>query len=279
MKSTRPMIQLLRTFVRRPQLAALLVATLWLAGCASDGAKPAGQAAKPAEAPVPPPPPPPPPPPAPTPTPAPAPAPPAPAKAPEEPGYAALPALETDGWEALFDGDSMAGWKVTDFAGHGEVKVEKGSLVLGMGAILTGVNGDKALPKADYEIALDAMKVAGSDFFCAITFPVGEACCTLVVGGWGGSVVGISSIDGNDASSNETTRFFNFDYNKWYRIRVRVTAKRIEAWLGKEKIVALDLEGRRISMRPGEIEMNQPFGIATFQTTGALREIQWRPLK
>src|SRR5262245_34920971 len=34
---------------------------------------------------------------------------------------------------SLFDGKTLAGWKPTDFAGHGEVKVENGTLVLGSG--------------------------------------------------------------------------------------------------------------------------------------------------
>jgi len=242
----------------------LLAATLWLAGCATK--PPAPPAPVPPSAPA-------------------APVAPVAPSAPTaqarlaEPAYTALPPLEGEGWQSLFDGETLTGWAITDFAGHGEVKVDKGRLLLEMGAILTGVNGTNPLPKVDYEIALDAMKVSGSDFFCALTFPVGESCCTFVVGGWGGSVVGISSIDGNDASMNETTKFFNFDYNQWYRLRVRVTRAKIEAWIGKEKVVDQDIEGRRISMRPGEIELNQPFGIATFQTTGALREIQWRPLK
>jgi hypothetical protein len=150
-----------------------------------------------------------------------------------------------------------------------------------MGAMLTGVNLLKTndIPKYGYEIALDAMKTSGSDFFCGLTFRVGDSCCSLIVGGWGGGVVGISSLDGNDASLNETTKYKEFESNKWYRIRVRVTSTKLEAWIGDEQMVDVKLQDRRISVRPGEIESNQPFGIAAYQTTSALRNIQWRLVK
>jgi hypothetical protein len=48
----------------------------------------------------------------------------------------------------------------------------------------------------NYEIKLEAKKVTGNDFFCGMTFPVGDSFCSFIVGGWGGPVVGLSSIDG-----------------------------------------------------------------------------------
>jgi len=128
----------------------------------------------------------------------------------------------------------------------------------------------------NYEVALDAMSVSGSDFFCGLTIPVGESHCSLIVGGWGGSLVGISSIDSMDASENETTKFINFEHERWYRVRLRVTEGRIEGWIDKEKLVDVVIGGRRISVRPGDIELSRPFGIAAWQTTAALREIQVR---
>ena len=65
--------------------------------------------------------------------------------------------------------------------------------------------GKETFPKVDYEVNLDAKRVAGNDFFCGITFPVGKRFCSLIVGGWGGATVGLSSIDGKDAAENETT--------------------------------------------------------------------------
>jgi hypothetical protein len=125
-------------------------------------------------------------------------------------------------------------------------------------------------------VALDAMRVMGSDFFCGLTVPVGTNCCSLIVGGWGGSLIGISSLNGMDASENETTKFSNFESGRWYRIRLRVTEKRIQAWIDKEKLMDVDTTDKRISVRPGDIELSQPIGVAAWQTASALREIKFR---
>ena len=187
--------------------------------------------------------------------------------------------FEGSGWKSLFDGRTLSGWQVTDFAGHGAVQCESGLMVIEMGASLTGVNWTNDVPKMNYEIALDAMKVQGSDFFCGLTFPVGETHCSLIVGGWGGTVTGLSSIDGQDASENETTSYKKYEPGKWYRVRVRVTDKKIEAWIDQEKVVDLLTAGRKIELRFGEIEMSKPLGIATYQTRAALREIKLRRLE
>ena len=181
-----------------------------------------------------------------------------------------------DGWVPLFDGKTLTGWSQTDFAGHGEVEVRNTLLLLNMGDPLTGVTWTNRLAKMNYEIALEAMRVNGSDFFCGLTVPVNDSFCSLIVGGWGGSLVGISSLDGEDASENETTKFMNFEDRKWYRVRLRITEGRIEGWLNQEKLVNVVTTDRRISLRPGDIEMSKPLGIATYQTTAAIRNIQMR---
>src|SRR5262245_12801694 len=128
----------------------------------------------------------------------------------------------------------------------------------------------------DYEIALDALRLTGSDFFCGLTVPVGDTHCSLIVGGWGGSLVGISSLDGMDASENETTKYMEFQQARWYRIRLRVTQKKIQAWIDNEKLIDVDTTGKRISLRPGDIELSKPLGLAAWQTTAALRQIKYR---
>jgi hypothetical protein len=89
-------------------------------------------------------------------------------------------------------------------------------------------------------------------------------------------LVGISSLDGFDASENETTKFMGFDKGRWYRLRLRVTEKRIEAWIGAEKIVNVETTDRKITMRPGDIELSAPLGLSAWQTGAAFREIKWR---
>ena len=133
------------------------------------------------------------------------------------------------------------------------------------------------IPRMNYEVELEAMRVDGSDFFCGLTFPVGKDPCSLIVGGWGGSLVGLSSLDGEDASSNETTKFMNFENGRWYKIRLVVKPNNIQAWIDDEKLVDAVTTDRKISIR-FEVELSVPFGIATYSTTGALRNIRVREL-
>ena len=193
--------------------------------------------------------------------------------------FAADPAPTPDPkWISLFDGKTLAGWKLTDFGGHGEVTVEDGHILLGAGNDITGVNYTGEVPKMNYEVELEASRIEGSDFFCGLTIPYGDKCCTFVVGGWGGTLVGLSSINGDDASENETTQFKKFDNGHWYRVRVRVTPEKIEAWLDNDQMVNVSTQGKRIGMRAGEIELSQPFGIASYRTDAALRNIRIRRL-
>jgi hypothetical protein len=204
---------------------------------------------------------------------------PAPAVAPP-PSNAALAPVQLEGtdWTLLFDGQTLQGWKITDFAGHGEVAVENGELRIGMGAMLSGVTLTNQPPGLDYELAFDVMKTEGSDFFCGLTAPYAETNFTLIMGGWGGGLVGISSIDGGDASSNDTTKFMRFEANQWYKVRLKVTRPRLEAWIDDQKIIDADVRERSISLRPGEIEIAVPLSLSTYQTGAAYRDIRIRRL-
>lgn len=182
-------------------------------------------------------------------------------------------------WQTLFDGKDLKGWKETDFAGHGDVHVKDGTLRIEMGAALCGVTYTNPVPKVDFEVSLKARKVAGGDFFCGLTVPVRDDHCTLIVGGWGGGLVGISSIDGMDASENETMSTMYFETGKWFDIRFRVTADRLTAWIDNQKVADANIKGRRVSMRPGEIEIAVPFSLSTYSTTAELKDIRLRKLE
>jgi len=182
---------------------------------------------------------------------------------------------QEDGWRILFDGKSLTGWEETKFGGEGPVGVSDGAIILHFGDNLTGITWQGDFPREDYEIALEAQRVEGSDFFCGMTFPVGDSFCSLILGGWAGSVVGISNVDGLDASENETTRLKRFENGLWYRVRLRVTVDRLEAWIDQEKVIDLSTKGRGLSVRP-EVRLSRPFGIASWQTTAALRDIRLR---
>ena len=67
-----------------------------------------------------------------------------------------------------------------------------------------------------------------------------------------------------------------FAHNRWYRIRVRVTEAKIEAWINDEQMVDLETRNRIISLRPGDIQKSLPLGIATYMTRAAVRDIRVR---
>lgn len=181
-------------------------------------------------------------------------------------------------WTSLFDGKTLGKWKETQFGGQSNPKVENGNLVVPVGESLSGVtySGDD-FPRMDYEIELEAQRVDGSDFFCALTFPVGKTHASLVLGGWGGSICGISSLDGDDAARNETTKFIGFEAKKWYRVKMRVEKDRLQAFLDDQMIVNISTEGRKVDVRI-DIAQACPLGLSTYQTTGAFRNIRIWPL-
>jgi hypothetical protein len=178
----------------------------------------------------------------------------------------------------LFDGKSLSNWEKVDVGGSGEVSLENGELVIAQGESVSGAVYKKAqeLPLQNYEISLETMRVEGVDFFCGLTFPVGDlkTCLTLVLGGWGGAVTGISSIDGMDASENSTSSFQRFSDNTWYKVRLQVTPKEIHVWIDGKEVVNVDIEGKKLGVRPGPIESYLPLSLTTYQTRAAYKNIK-----
>ena len=172
----------------------------------------------------------------------------------------------------LFNGSTFCNWEKTEFADPGNVYFAEDKYVLEKGHNLTGITWNGPLFRLNYEISLQAMLIDGYDFFCGLTFPVGQDYCTLIVGGWGGSVVGLSNIDNHDASSNETLRYMHFKKGIWYDIQIQVTPKRIQAWINHQSVIDIDIRNRELSVK-FSVEKSKPLGIATWQTTGAVRNI------
>ena len=181
-------------------------------------------------------------------------------------------------WRPLFDGKTLGKWRETAFRGAGKARVADGVLVLSAGGPLTGITWTGDFPRTDYEIRFEARRVQGGDFFASLTFPVADSYCTWVMGGWGGDIVGLSSIDGWDASDNETRNYFTFENGRWYGLRLRVTAQRITAWIDEKGIIDVEIAGRGIGLRPGEIKLNIPLGFASYNTAGELRKLEYRTL-
>lgn len=177
----------------------------------------------------------------------------------------------------IFNGRSLEGWEVTDFGPQGPVSVSGGEIILGIGDGCTGITSTRDIPEINYEVFLEARRKEGNDFFCGLTFPVGKDFCTFIAGGWGGTTVGLSCIDGKDASENETTSLHRFEKSRWYMIRLVVTGKKIEAWIDEEKVVDFETGGKKISVRP-EVELSKPLGIASWNTTAGIRNIRLKRL-
>jgi len=182
-------------------------------------------------------------------------------------------------WASLFDGKTLRGWRVVaegrDFVRHGRVYVDAGRVVLERGAPRTGIAWMGEFPTVDYEIALEARREAGNNCFCDILFPIGASTCLLNVGGWGQDLVGLTCVDGQVAPNNETGRRMHFENGRWYRIRLRVTEPRIEAWIDEEKVIDLPTAGHTFTTHiiPRPLK---PFGICNFSVGSALRNIRLR---
>ncbi len=210
---------------------------------------------------------------------------------PQSMGDAGSSADDGAGWGALFDGKTLKGWKRTEFGGDKAPYVQNGMLVIPTGEVLSGATYTGKLPTTNYEIDVEVQRINGLDFFCGLTFPHKESNASLIIGGWGGGVCGISSIDGLDASENETTQFLSFDSKVWYTVRLRVWEDKFEAWLSYDekneetkknerviiKLVDVNVKDRKVDVRP-EVELSKPFGFSAFQTTAGLRSIRMRKL-
>lgn len=173
----------------------------------------------------------------------------------------------------LFDGISMNHWEIIDYEGHGDVTISDSSLIINKGEVMSGIRWTGDFPKSNYEVTLYAKRIEGNDFFCGLTFPVKDSFLTLVLGGWGGSVTGLSCIDGADAANNITQIIYQYGKGWWWDIRLRVTDEKVEAWIAEEKFVDFTIGNSKLSLR-SEVEASVPFGITTYKTTGAIRDIK-----
>ena len=180
-------------------------------------------------------------------------------------------------WISLFDGKSLSGWKQTPFSGRGEVKVSDGIIRVGNGRT-TGITWTGKFPRSGYEIRFEAARLEGNDYFAGVTFPTGSSYCSWTNGGWDGTVVGLSNLDGNDASENDTSTLRDFVQGRWYAFRLAVTERRIQAWIDNDLIIDADISARQPGLPFGEADLSTPLGFASYRTVAALRKIEYRRL-
>jgi hypothetical protein len=179
-------------------------------------------------------------------------------------------------WISLFDGSSLKGWKEAPFSGRGTVQVTNGMLRIGSGR-MTGITWTGAFPKSGYEIRFEAARLQGNDFF-GIIFPVNDSYCSWINGGWGGTVVGLSNLDNDDASENDTSTIRDFVEGRWYSFRLVVTDSRIQGWIDGAAVIDVDITGRKVGLRFDDTDLCTPLGFASYRTVAGLRNIQYRRL-
>jgi hypothetical protein len=185
------------------------------------------------------------------------------------------PAHGERGWTPLFDGKSLAQWKETPFPGRGTVSVRDGVILLGKGR-MTGITFTGEFPRANYEVRFEAARLEGNDFFGSIVFPVKDNFCSWINGGWDGTVVGLSNIDGYDASENDTSTVKEFEKGRWYGFRLMVTEERITAWIDGRVVIDTDITKRQVGLRFDDTDLAAPLGFASYATLGGLRKIEFR---
>jgi len=184
-----------------------------------------------------------------------------------------------EGWEPLMNGKTLDGWEVVRNGGEGEPYVKDGVLTLPMAGdgFSTSVCwvGDP-LPVNNYAVYYEARRMEGHDIFGAVSFPYGDTFATFVVGGWAGLVCGLSSIDGRDASENETTQYIYLKDKQWYPVQLRITTDSICAVIDTVKVVDIATAGKRIHLRGGT--QASSLTLSTYMTTGEIRNLRIKKL-
>jgi Leucine-rich repeat (LRR) protein len=186
--------------------------------------------------------------------------------------------LPLNKWVPLFDDTSLTGWGPVEGIGFGNVLAEDNMIVLEMGNPMTAVSWAGEFPRSNYEIEVEVSRLDGFDFFCGMTFPVGDSYCTLIVGGFGGRVLGLSNIDSMNASENNTTESILFDIERWYHVRLIVTDEAINMWLNNRHAISQEREGHEFTIWPQQ-EPLRPFGVGAWNARAGLRNFRFRRIR
>ncbi len=188
-------------------------------------------------------------------------------------------------WLSLVAAPLDKEWKPIVYGGEAESLIDGNEIHLNRGDPLTGLafRGDLAsiLPESQegYQLRFEAKRVDGHDFFCGATFPVGtDGRLTLVLGGWGGGLAGLSSLDGMDASQNDTTSYRRFERDRWYDIEIKVTASHVECSIDGKRLNLVERSlYTKLWVRP-EVELSVPLSFSSFSTYGVIRNPRVRSL-
>jgi hypothetical protein len=181
---------------------------------------------------------------------------------------------------SLLDDALHSSWQKAGIPEEGSMQLTGQVLTLPAGLPMTGCRfpawQSLGLPETDYAIEYEAMRAEGEDIFGMCTFPVSShsSHATFVIGGWGGGLTGISSIDFKDASENSTRAEQKFANGVWHHVRIEVRPEDIRAWVNRRPVVNVSIKGRQVGLRPGYIDHCLPFGFATWNTQGRIRGVK-----
>lgn len=170
-------------------------------------------------------------------------------------------------------------WEGAAIPGQGEIAADGGWLEIGTGKPMSGARFTAweapRFPSVDYAIEYEAKRVEGRDIFGMVTFPVREGAthATFVLGGWGGTVTGISSIDFSDANENQTRGEHPFEDDRWYQVRIEVRTGDLRAWIDGKIVVNVSIKGRQVGLRQGYSDHCLPFGFATYGSAAVIRTV------
>ena len=185
-------------------------------------------------------------------------------------------------WIALFDGKSLAGWRVVEefpspWGGPGGAgRVEGGQILLEAGKPWAGVSCQRAVPLANYELEVEARRITGDSTLCGILFTLVDRRAMIDIGGFGG--VGVVGLDNRNANNNETTRAKTFRNGQWYRIRQRLEGTRLRLWIDGELMFDLECAGHSFGL-PTMFQPIHTLGLVASKARVAYRGIRVRRLR
>ena len=183
-------------------------------------------------------------------------------------------------WQSMFDGKTLQGWRETAFTGRGKVRVENGTIVLGPGAPMTGVTFTGEFPKSNYEVRFEARTNRRQRFLCQPHVSGGRLVLYLGdrrVGrryrrtfqpGW----LGRQRQRDADVLRFREGALVRFPPAGHARTNHGLDRRQADRQRARSPAA-------RLACAPARFKLSAPFGFASYGTTGALRKIDYRPLR
>ena len=166
-------------------------------------------------------------------------------------------------------------WKSSD---NKPLAVGSDMITIEPGNPYSGATWTGPFPTDNYELSLEATRLEGQDIFCGIVFPIREDTCSLILGGWDNSLLGMSMIDGLSAAENVTSYPESFTNHTWSTVVLKVTSGNVSVTLNEKTVIDLQRDHHTFSLYPG-LEMYEPFGFFTYNSKALIRNPTLRMLK